>query len=236
MENLAGREPAEPPSACMPGRCRQARRRRDWSRWPDDDAGPGREDFAEFAEEVGADLPPRTREPGAEGGQVQSRHSGPARTGQEAVVPTPFGKRSLDRTGWVLRPCTHRACPKRTRRLPGPARPQAGHQPIWRTRPGMTAPPGACAREGVPWPVRRSPHGERRNMAPAGRYSMKAVVRARGTLTHRQGTVTQGGPALFQPRNPPVGARRSGQRQRGLRLGRRADRLDGRRPGRRAAS
>ena len=41
--------------------------------------------------------------------------------------------------------------------------------------PGMTAPPGACAHEGVPWPVRRSPHGERRNMAPAGRYSMKAV-------------------------------------------------------------
>src|SRR5579863_7524850 len=53
--------------------------------------------------------------------------------------------------------------------------------------PYMTAPPGACAHEGVPWPVRWSPHGERRNMAPAGRYSMKAVVRARGTLTHRQG-------------------------------------------------
>jgi len=52
--------------------------------------------------------------------------------------------------------------------------------------PGMTAPPGACAREGVPWPARRSPHGERRSMAPAGRYSMKAVIRARGTLAHRQ--------------------------------------------------
>ena len=45
-----------------------------------------------------------------------------------------------------------------------------------RTGPGMTAPPGACAREGVPWPMRRSPHGERRDMAPAGRYSMKAVI------------------------------------------------------------
>jgi hypothetical protein len=44
------------------------------------------------------------------------------------------------------------------------------------TRPDMTAPPGACAREGVPWPVRRPPHGERHIMAPAGRYSMKAVV------------------------------------------------------------
>jgi hypothetical protein len=56
-----------------------------------------------------------------------------------------------------------------------------------RTEPDMTAPPGACAHEGVPLPVRRSPHGERRNMAPAGRYSMKAEIRARGTLTHRQG-------------------------------------------------
>ena len=41
--------------------------------------------------------------------------------------------------------------------------------------PDVTTPPGACAHEGAPWPVRRSPHGERRNMAPAGRYSMKAV-------------------------------------------------------------
>ena len=47
--------------------------------------------------------------------------------------------------------------------------------PDLRPGPGMTAPPGAAAHEGVPWPVRRSPHGERHNMAPAGRYSMKAV-------------------------------------------------------------
>ena len=48
--------------------------------------------------------------------------------------------------------------------------------PLERTAPlEMTAPPGAAAHEGVPWPVRRSPHGERHNMAPAGRYSMKAV-------------------------------------------------------------
>ncbi len=38
-----------------------------------------------------------------------------------------------------------------------------------------TAPPRAGARGGASWPARRSPHGERRNMAPAGRYSMKAV-------------------------------------------------------------
>jgi hypothetical protein len=49
---------------------------------------------------------------------------------------------------------------------------------------GHDSAPGASAREGVPWPVRRSPHGERRIMAPAGRYSMKALIRARGTLTH----------------------------------------------------
>jgi len=33
----------------------------------------------------------------------------------------------------------------------------------------MTTPPGGSAHEGVPWPLRRSPHGERRNMAPAAR-------------------------------------------------------------------
>ncbi len=69
-----------------------------------------------------------------------------------------------------------------------------------RAGPDMTAPPGACAHEGVPWPVRRSPHGEKRIMAPAGRYSMKAVVRARGTLTHRPEIGTRGRPALFQRR------------------------------------
>ena len=45
---------------------------------------------------------------------------------------------------------------------------------------GYDSAPGARAREGVPWPVRRSPHGERRIMAPARRYSMKAVVRPGG--------------------------------------------------------
>jgi hypothetical protein len=70
-----------------------------------------------------------------------------------------------------------------------------------RTGPDMTAPPRACAREGVPWPVRRSPHSERRIMTPAERYSMKAVIRARGTLAHRQEVGTRGRPALFQPPN-----------------------------------
>jgi hypothetical protein len=47
-------------------------------------------------------------------------------------------------------------------------------------RSGHDSAPAACAREGVPWPARRSPHGEGRIMAPAGRYSMKAVVRPGG--------------------------------------------------------
>ena len=61
-------------------------------------------------------------------------------------------------------------------RCPASLQPGAGHvlERRWRA-PDMTTPPGACAHEGAPWPVRRSPHGERRNMAPAGRYSMKAV-------------------------------------------------------------
>jgi 2-dehydropantoate 2-reductase len=54
-------------------------------------------------------------------------------------------------------------------------------------RPGHDSAPGSVCSRGRAGPVRRSPHGERRNMAPAGRYSMKAVIRARGTLTHRQG-------------------------------------------------
>jgi hypothetical protein len=35
------------------------------------------------------------------------------------------------------------------------------------------------------WPVRRSPLGERRNAAPAKRYSAKAIGAARGTQPHR---------------------------------------------------
>jgi hypothetical protein len=77
----------------------------------------------------------------------------------------------------------------------------------YRSGPDMTAPPRACAREGVPWPVRRSPHSERRNMAPAERYSMKAIIRARGTLTHRQKIGTPGRPVLFQPQNSGIGIR-----------------------------
>jgi hypothetical protein len=74
-----------------------------------------------------------------------------ARTGdaRQEVVPVPRAD-SLHSAEYLRRPT----------RLPGPDK---------------TAPPGASAHEGVPWPVRRSPHGERRNMAPAGRYSMKAV-------------------------------------------------------------
>jgi hypothetical protein len=50
----------------------------------------------------------------------------------------------------------------------------------------MTTPPGASAHEGVPGADARSPLGEWRNAAPAGRYSAKAVIAARGTLAHRQ--------------------------------------------------
>jgi hypothetical protein len=60
------------------------------------------------------------------------------------------------------------------------ARTHAAESRLAADRSGHDSAPAACAREGVPWPARRSPHGERRIMAPAGRYSMKAVVRPGG--------------------------------------------------------
>ncbi|HWG01603.1 MAG TPA: hypothetical protein VG164_07120 [Trebonia sp.] len=45
-----------------------------------------------------------------------------------------------------------------------------------RIRAGHDSAPGSDCSRGRAWPVRRSPHGERRIMAPAGRYSMKAVI------------------------------------------------------------
>ena len=42
--------------------------------------------------------------------------------------------------------------------------------------PGHDDAPGSLCSRGRAVPVRRSPHGERHNMAPAGRYSMKAII------------------------------------------------------------
>jgi hypothetical protein len=63
-----------------------------------------------------------------------------------------------------------------------------------------SAPESVCSRGGAVAGAQVA-HSERRIMAPAERYSMKAVIRARGTLALRQGVGTRGRPVLFQPRN-----------------------------------
>src|SRR5215831_17604814 len=65
-------------------------------------------------------------------------------------------------------PLFTRRRPRRALRLPPVTLPHG-------TGGGHDSAPGSACSRGRAVPVRRSPHGERRDMAPAGRYSMKAV-------------------------------------------------------------